>query len=105
MVKKVTASPLLQLLRQELDYGEAEAICLAIKLKASLTLLDEKEARSIARNYNLSLTGVVGLLIRAKKENKITSLYQELQKLADKGFRIHPLLVREALHACGEVKR
>ncbi len=77
-VVKVKPSPLLQLLLRDLDEGEAEAVSLALENKASLLLLDEKEARSIARSYDIRITGVIGILLKAKFENKIPLLKHEL---------------------------
>ena len=59
--------PLVSLLQRDLDEGESEAIALAIERHADLILLDETDARQVAERYGLSKTGVVGVLIRAKR--------------------------------------
>ena len=41
-----------------LDEGEAEAIVLALEESADFILLDDYEAREIARNYGLNITGI-----------------------------------------------
>ena len=43
-----------QLLKQTLDRGEADAIALAIELKADWTLLDEREGRKVAKSLGLN---------------------------------------------------
>ena len=49
--------------------------------------LDEREARKMARAYGLNLSGVIGILIRAEKEGRISSLKEELDRLRnDSGF-------------------
>ncbi len=68
----------LQLLKRELDDGEAEVIALALERQADLILVDETEGRRVADVYGLPKTGVVGLLIRAKQEEHIPSLKTEL---------------------------
>ena len=68
----------LVLLKRNLDDGEAEAIALAIENSPSILLIDETDARKIARLYNVAITGVFGILIRAKAEKKIDSLRNEL---------------------------
>ncbi len=94
---------LLRLLRRELDEGEAEVIALALEYQVALVLLDETEARDIAELYALPKTGVVGLLIRAKREGKISSLRVELDRLRHEGgFWIAEELYVRALHAVGE---
>src|SRR5262245_10986576 len=80
-VRSVATSPLLQLLRRDLDDGEAEVIALAIEEGAQIVLLDESEARRIADLYKLRKTGVVGVLMRAKQEGRINSLQVELDRL------------------------
>lgn len=72
---------LIRLLRRELEDGESETIALAIERQAALTLLDEAEARRIAEVYGLRKTGIVGILIRAKREGRIESLRTELDSL------------------------
>jgi len=69
-----------------LDEGESESIVLALEQSADLILLDDYEAREFARTYGLNITGTVGILIKAKKEGKITSLKEELERLRESGF-------------------
>ena len=54
-----------------MDVGESAAIALAIERKANLLLLDETDARNLAEFYNLAKTGVLGILMRAKKRSLI----------------------------------
>jgi len=94
---------LYRLLKKDLDEGESEAICLSIELKSDLILLDESEARRIADIYNLKKTGVLGILLKAKKENLILSLEDEIQKLKeDAGFFISLELEESLLVEAGE---
>jgi len=102
-VSPVMDTPLLRLLKRDLDDGEAAVIALAIERQADLVLIDEAAGRRIAELYGLSKTGVIGILLRAKKEARIPSLKRELEKLRQRGrFRIDERLVRQALHAAGE---
>ena len=94
---------LLQLLRRDLDDGESEVIALAIDQQAELVLLDESDARRIADLYGLSKTGVIGLLIRAKREGHIVSLKEELDRLLYQGgFWIEERLYDRVLDAVKE---
>jgi hypothetical protein len=98
--------PLLRLLRHDLDQGEAEVIALAIGHGADLVLLDESEARRITDLYGLVKTGVVGMLIRAKREGKVRSLQAELDKLRFQGrFWIDDELYHQALRVVGEERK
>ena len=58
-VHKVDNPALVQLLRQSLDAGESEAIALAIETHAEKLLLDERDARKLAKSFGLSVTGVL----------------------------------------------
>jgi len=94
---------LLRLLKRDLDDGEAETIALAIEQKATLVLLDETDARATADLHELSKTGVIGLLIRAKQEGYIDLLKPDLDRLRHYGcFWIEDRLYRLALDAVGE---
>jgi predicted nucleic acid-binding protein len=95
--------PLLQLLSSQLDDGEAEAIALAIEQKAAIIFLDESDARKIAEIYGIPKTGVIGILIRAKLQKKISSLKKELDKLqSESNFWIDKKLYNKVLESVGE---
>jgi predicted nucleic acid-binding protein len=102
-VRPASQESLLKSLKQELDDGEAEVICLAVELKASLVLLDETEARRVAGLYELKKTGAVGVLIRARLDGKLEALRPELDRLRNEaGFWLEEKLYRQALAAVGE---
>jgi len=84
-----------------LDEGEAEAIVLALEESADLILLDDYEAREVARNYGLNITGIVGILIRAKYKGKIASLKDTLEKLKETGFWLSEDLYTQVLREGG----
>ena len=52
-----------------MDNGEAEAIALAIELKADLLLLDERLGRKVASRFRLNYVGLLGVLIEAKHKS------------------------------------
>ncbi len=94
---------LVRLLKRDLDDGEAEVIALAIEQRAMLLLVDESEARRIAGMYGLPKTGVIGILLRAKREGHIDSLRVELDRLRGPGgFWIEDRLYHQALRTVGE---
>jgi uncharacterized protein len=86
-----------------LHKGESEAIALALELNPEVIFLDESEARRIAGIYGLKRTGVIGILIRARMEGKVSSLREELDRLReDAGFWIGDELYMRALQQVGE---
>jgi predicted nucleic acid-binding protein len=94
---------LIHLLKRDLDAGESEVIALAVERQADLILLDESEARRIAKGYNLDKTGVIGLLIRARREGLVESLQAEMERLqTEGGFWIEEGLVHRVLASIGE---
>lgn len=102
-VSSPTDELMLRLLKRDLDDGEAEVIALALEHQADLVLLDESEARRVAELYALPKTGIIGLLIRAKREEKIESLQNELDRLRSRaGFWIEERLYWQVLRSVGE---
>ncbi|HRG49114.1 MAG TPA: DUF3368 domain-containing protein [Leptospiraceae bacterium] len=77
------------LLRREIDHGESECLALAHEIDCSKLILDEKEARRIAKTMNFSVTGTIGILLRAFEDNDIQDIEKELRALQNKiGFFI-----------------
>lgn len=99
-VQPVNNQSLVQLLRQTLDGGEAAAIALALELQADWILLDERDGRKVAKSLGLQVTGVLGVLLRAKESSELPSLQPVLEDLIQNaGFRIGSELLARILHA------
>lgn len=96
---------LLQNLLVELDEGEAASIVLAIEKQADYLIIDESEGRRIAQSLNLKITGLLGVLVRAKQKGLIAALRPVLDELVLKmKFRIHAKLFEEVLRQVGEIE-
>jgi predicted nucleic acid-binding protein len=90
-------------LRAELDPGEAEAIALAVELNADRLLMDERLGRAAAMRAGLQVTGVLGILIAAKRNNLIQEVKPLLDALIEQvGFWIDARLYAEVLQSVGE---
>lgn len=90
-------------LRQELDLGEAEAICLALEVKADRLLIDEAIGRAAALREGLLIIGLVGVLISAKRGGYLGSIAPVLEQLENEaGFRLSLSLKIDALRSVGE---
>ena len=93
-----------QELREDLDPGEAEAIVLAIERRADLLLMDERRGRRIAMAAGLTVTGLLGVVARAKRAGLIDlgkPVLDDLIQIAR--FWIGPDLYAEVLAELGEV--
>lgn len=102
-IKAPTNLQLLDTLNQTLDPGEAEAIALAIELRADRLLIDERLGRSVAASYGLKLRGLLGILTNAKQQGLIPVLKPMLDQLMNQaGFRVSQMLYDRALQAVGE---
>jgi predicted nucleic acid-binding protein len=77
-------SSLLRLLLLQLHQGEAEATALASELNADITLMDEQEGRQLASRTGLAVTGVLGILLRAKRLGEIHAVKPEIDLLRSK---------------------
>jgi hypothetical protein len=87
----------------ELDRGESEAIVLALEQQAELLLMDERTGRDVASRLGIRRTGLLGVLLEAKKQGLISSVASEMDRLArETTFRIDPLVRVEVLHLAGE---
>lgn len=86
----------------DLDKGEAEAIVLAREINAGLILMDEKAGRQYAKQLKLSVSGTIGILLKAKENGLIESVKACLLELIDKGIYIKQSLLNKALQLAGE---
>jgi predicted nucleic acid-binding protein len=87
----------------ELDRGEAAAIALALELGGSPILMDEHEGRTKAKALGLQPVGVLGVLLRAKRDGSLDSVYSAAQALRHRaGFFIADTLLAQVLVDAGE---
>jgi predicted nucleic acid-binding protein len=70
----------------------------------SLLIMDEKKGRRIALNLGLKLTGLLGIIIRAKEKGIIKEAKVLLDALESKGFHLSPALRKMVLEKSGENK-
>ncbi|ODS35952.1 MAG: hypothetical protein A7316_05275 [Candidatus Altiarchaeales archaeon WOR_SM1_86-2] len=76
-----------EILMRSVDRGEAEAIILGKENNADLLLIDDKEGREIAEGLGVKISGTLGVLLLAAKDNKI-NLKDSLDNLIASGFRL-----------------
>jgi len=78
---EVRTAPKIKELMIHLHMGEAEALCLCIENNAQLCLLDDRDARIIARLNNIPVSGTLGVLMKAKKMGIIESVKELMDRL------------------------
>jgi len=76
--KQQTSLTISPLLLNSLDRGEAAVIQLAMNENIQTVCIDEVAGRRIARLSGLSLTGSIGILLRAKREGFFFSMQQAI---------------------------
>lgn len=86
-----------------LDSGEAQALALALELRAETILMDERLGRRVAESLGLHPTGVLGCLVLAKRDGQLAAVAPvivELQTAA--GCWFDDALIESILRAAGE---
>jgi predicted nucleic acid-binding protein len=86
-----------------LDLGEASSIALVLELQGDyLLLLDDLDARTFATQRNLNFIGLLGVLLRAKKQGIIEKVKPYTEYLQTVGFRMSQDLIQKTLRDAGE---
>jgi predicted nucleic acid-binding protein len=92
-----------QLLRAELDRGEAEALIQTQEKQALYFIGDEKRARAIAARLGSKVVGTLRLLARLSLEGRAPGLLELVRVLRrDLEFRVTDEIVRQAIDLAGE---
>lgn len=91
-----------QILQLELHLGEASAIALALENPGSKLIIDEFKGRSVAKRLGLSVTGTIGIIIKAKEQGLIISGREMLVKLEIHGFCLSDKLKKQIIAMLNE---
>ena len=91
-----------RVLANELDLGEASVIQTALQKNISTVAIDEKAGRRVARLHGLSVTGSLGILVKARHANVLGSLSECIQRMKKQNIWISEKLVSQAMAAVGE---
>lgn len=95
-VQTVQDAIAVDLLLDQLDRGESEAIVLALETQAQLLLIDEARGRRIAQSRGFTHIGTVGIIVLSKRQNLIQSGTAILDQLIKIGFRMDTALYKKA---------
>lgn len=101
-VRKVSERTSIDYLRADLDPGEAEALVLAMEIGTDRLLVDETKARLAAELLGIPYIGTIGILLLAKRLNKIEAIGPVLSRLRAEQFYISEKVYVTALQQAGE---
>ena len=102
LVEAVSDKEKMEILEMQLDKGESSAIVLALEKKDSLLIIDEKRGRAIAKKMGMKITGILGVIIKAKEQGLIDAVKPLIEKLEIVGFRISEKLKNQILKRVNE---
>ncbi len=102
LIQSVSQAEIDRLPANRLGEGERAVIALSRQLNAAVAGLDDRQARQFAISLGLTVKGVVGLLVDAKRAGFIASAADLLESLRLSGFRIDHQLLAAALALAGE---
>lgn len=105
VIQEPSASALMDslLANKRIDIGEANAIALAVELQADWLVLDDLNARKVALDLGLNITGLGGILLQAKTVGLIASVKEVLDLCIMKAnFRLSSNVYDHLLELAGE---
>ena len=85
-----------------LHKGETEVIVLAKEINADLVIIDDYLARKYAQYLGLTITGTLGVIVKAKRKGIIEHVKPLLDELIEKEFWIDQELFSTVLDIAGE---
>lgn len=88
----------------KLHAGEVETMIIAQKpVKADLVILDDMAARKTAKYLGLTVTGTMGVLVKAKQKQIIPAVKPILDEIMRNGFYISEKVVKMVLKSVDEL--
>ncbi len=101
-VEKINGTIQKSAFSSRLHAGEIEVIMLAQEAGADLLIMDDNAAKKTAKYLGLTVTGTMGVLLRAKKEGLIPEVKPLLEGLINDGLYVSPTVQSYVLEQAGE---
>jgi len=89
-------------LLRSLDEGEKHTLEAALYHQADYVIIDEKLGRNLAKCLGLNMIGTLGILLKAKQQNKILSFVDCVKGMQKQGLRYNNQLVAQLALQVGE---
>ena len=102
LAKQDNATAIGTFLRNSIDLGEASVIQTALDLGITTVCIDEAVGRRVARLNALSVTGSIGILLRAKQEGASLSIRTALDNMRRRGIWLGKDVADAAIRLSGE---
>ena len=87
-VESVKDNSKTHLIANILDIGEASTIALALDQEDALLILDDGKARNFAKGIDLTFTGTLGVIIKAKNIGININIHEIIEDFKRCNFRI-----------------
>ncbi len=68
-----------------------------------LLVIDDRAGRDVARGLNISVSGVVGILLLAREKGMLGKISPLLEELRDKGYWLSDEVLQAAKKLAGEI--
>lgn len=101
-VEKIQDHTEKKMYRAKLHDGEVEVMILAQEQKADLVILDDNAAKKTARYLGLTVTGTLGILLKAKRQGLIDEIRPLLFEMRQNGFYVSADVENMVLEQAGE---
>lgn len=85
-----------------LGSGESAVLAVALETSGATAVVDDAAARRAARNLGIPTLGTLGVIIRARQRQVLTSASAVITQLKSRGLYLEDELVRTALLQIGE---
>ncbi|MCD8020371.1 MAG: DUF3368 domain-containing protein [Clostridiales bacterium] len=102
-VKDIMDSSEKKMYKAKLHDGEVEVMILAQEQEADLVILDDNAAKKTAKYLGLTVTGTLGVLLRAKREGLVHEIHPLLKEMKRKGFYISETVEKLVLESANEL--
>lgn len=89
-------------LRSTVDIGEAAVIQLALDRGIYRVAIDDRNGRRVARTCGLSVTGSLGILVKAKVAGYPISIGEAISQMRVRGIWLADKVAAEAIRLAGE---